>query len=133
MKVLGESGDATFSGLQRDLALSKHENNRDKSAARIGLFWRNRAKFKALRLRMDALFEIQAKLLRPIPPLTDPDRTHREPQPCSRRDLVLAQERLLLEAVAAIEKDQEVKNRNKQSKDLSTRRSSGASSRVGPA
>ena len=42
------------------LLLSKHTDSKEQAAARIGLFWRNRVKIKALRYRIDKLLEIQA-------------------------------------------------------------------------
>lgn len=65
LKVLKLSGGASgpFAKIQRDLALAKHDNPRDKASASVGLFWRNRAKFKTARVRMDALLKIQEDML----------------------------------------------------------------------
>jgi hypothetical protein len=65
LKVLAHSGASTgiTYQLQRDSALSKHDNPRDKASAAIGLYWRNRMKLKDARVRMDALLKIQEDLL----------------------------------------------------------------------
>ena len=72
IKVLsgGKGSLVSFASLQRDLALSKHSGDRNRSAAIIGLHWRDRAKHKKARMRMEALLDIQAKplTLNPQPP-----------------------------------------------------------------
>ena len=65
LKVLAHSGASTgiTYRLQRESALSKHDNPRDKASATIGLYWRNRMTLKNARVRMDALLKIQEDLL----------------------------------------------------------------------
>jgi len=65
MKILGGSGDVFVSAGSNKvrLMLDTHTGKLEKASARIGIFWRNRAQFKATNLRMHALLEIQERLL----------------------------------------------------------------------